>query len=779
MGKLTTLLLFLISCISLNAQTGFLKGKALSKDHKAAVGVTANLAETPFTAMTDNEGVFVIKAPAGSYKLLVSQVGTRVKEINVNIPDGDTAFIPDIIMEETAHSLSEVNVIGSKNPFGDKQSSYVARMPLSNMENPQTYTLIPQTLLAQQIVTNYQDVFKNISGSGVASTATNGRVTMTSRGFKVWSVVTDGVSGYTMTDIDPANIERVEVIKGPAGVLFGGGAGGGVTSFGGITNIVTKRPYNSFGGNISYTAGSYGLNRLTFDVNTPLNADRTVLFRMNAARNDDKSSQDAGFTKSTFLAPSLYYQVNSRVSLNVDAEFYDRNATSPYWFTPYKKTAFKDARDLPLNYNLSFTNNDVFYHAQQLNVRAQINTVIKKNWRSQTSFVRTTNDISGPQQSLVGITDSTLTRQINAGPLNYNTLQIQQNFTGDWHIGSMRNRLVLGLDYFDYATNSNAATITVDTVNFLNPGSNYGNFNMALVNQKLATATYKMSNASQKSYSAYFSDVLNITERLDVMAALRVDRFQDEGTKNVTTGAVDGKYGQTALSPKFGLVYQPLLNKISLFANYMNGFNNVGGVDYEGKTFKPESGNQWESGAKFNLIHGLLVSTISYYHIKVYNVLRTDLEHNGYHIQDGTQLSRGVEFELNANPLRGWNLLAGYAYNHSEYLKADEGLTGTRPDGSGPVHTANLWTSYTIHGGITDGLGFGFGGVYGSDLENLKHLTGFKVPSYTIVDATIFYDRPVYRIGIKVNNLGNQQYWNNRLQLQPMRNVAVNLTLHI
>ncbi|SEA05173.1 iron complex outermembrane recepter protein [Arachidicoccus rhizosphaerae] len=760
------------------AATGVLDGYVLTSDDSPVPGVTVQLAETRVVRITDKNGYFQLKAPAGKYKMLVSYTGSRTFESYVQIIAADTVHLEPIHLQEDIHSLSEVTVKGRRNRYGSKNSIYVMRLPISDMENPQVYTSISGQLLQEQNLTSYQDAFKNISGSGVPSTANNGRVTMSSRGFKVRSQIVDGVSGYTMTDIDPANIERIEVIKGPSSTLFGAGAGGSTTSFGGVVNIVTKTPYDGVGGSASYTGGSYGLNRITFDGNTPLNSDHTVLFRMTGAHNDNKSNQDAGFLKSTFLAPSLYVQVNNRVSVNVNTEFFHRDATSPYWFTPSKKTVYKTAPDLPINYNLSFINNDVYFTASQFNVNAQIKTQISKQWLSQTSFAHTTNDVNGPTVSLTGVTDSTLYRSISAGLNNYQSFQIQQNFIGDFKIADKRNRIVLGLNYLDFNSSSNTTSIKMDTANFLHPDNSYYNFNMAAVNNRLADATYKKNAGDQKSYSAYVSDVFSLRENLNLMASVRVDRFEDGGTANDLTGKLSGKYGQTALSPKFGVVYQPVLNRVSLFANYQDGFNNVAGTDYEGNSFKPENGKQFEAGTKLNLLHGLLTGTLSYYYIKVENTLRDDLEHDGFSIQNGTQQSKGFEAELTSNPLPGLDIFAGYAYNDSKYLKADDGLVGTRPDGAGPKNTANLWASYKVLSGWAKGLGIGFGGIYGTQLDNLKGFTGFVVPDYLITDGSLFYERSIYRLTLKVNNLGNERYWNNRLQLQQMRNVSASIMIH-
>jgi iron complex outermembrane receptor protein len=144
-----------------------------------------------------------------------------------------------------------------------------------------------------------------------------------------------------------------------------------------------------------------------------------------------------------------------------------------------------------------------------------------------------------------------------------------------------------------------------------------------------------------------------------------------------------------------------------------------------------------------------------------------DLAHPGFITQAGTQLSKGIEAEIIANPFSGFNIVAGFAYNDSKITKGAASVEGLRPANSGPARLANLWMSYRIMHGNVQGLGFGVGGNYGSDSYQTNTQTfKFTIPSYTTVDATVFYDRPKYRLGFKLDNLTNEKYWSFRLAPQ-------------
>ena len=130
-------------------------------------------------------------------------------------------------------------------------------------------------------------------------------------------------------------------------------------------------------------------------------------------------------------------------------------------------------------------------------------------------------------------------------------------------------------------------------------------------------------------------------------------------------------------------------------------------------------------------------------------------------------MSKGVETELIANPFKGFNIIAGYAFNDSKITLGAASILGLRPATAGPAHMANLWMSYRIPQGPVKGLGFGVGGNHGSASYQTNTTTfQFIIPSYTTIDATVFYDRPKFRLGFKLDNLTNEQYWSYRLAPQ-------------
>jgi iron complex outermembrane receptor protein len=753
---------------------GIIQGKVTTSDGKPADNVSVVLKEISKGVITNESGEFLFKnIPNGTYQLEVSLIGFETISKTVTVTDNKAVSL-NIAISSSSQRLEEVVVVTGGNRFAKKESDDVSKLSLKNIENPQVYTVVGKELMKEQLITDYNSAFKNIPGAGIPIVYNQGRSTATSRGFTTANLVRNGVGGFIYTSIDPANLERIEVIKGPSATLFGST----LSSFGGLFNRVTKKPFDNFKGEVSYSGGSWDLNRITLDINTPLDKEKTALLRFNGAVHNERSFQDAGFTKNFLLAPSLSYKVNDRLTLLLDIEMSGSKATSPTRVTTNTKGTIHSVEELAMPYKLSFANNTITYSSQQLNVFGSIRYKLSESWTSQTLFSRTRSSSDGYVVGLTMLTDSTLRQVVTSQEYPYYGTNIQQNFKGDFYIGPVRNRVVIGADYYSLVSNRNDATVNMPALNYKKPGAAYNNFTIEKVSPMFATATFvNFRRVKDNTYSAYVSDVINVTDQLLAMASLRVDRYQAQGAYYPAQDSTVGAFDQTALSPKFGLVYQVVKNQVSLFANYMNGFENVGGTDFYGNTFKPQQANQWEAGIKLDALNNKLNATLSYYDISVTNMLRDDTDNATFSLQDGTQVSKGFEAEVIANPIPGLNIVAGYAYNKSKLEKSNKSIEGLRPPTAGPERTANGWISYRFVKGNAKGLGVAFGGNYGSEsFQTNTETFVFTIPSYTVFDASLFYDKPVYRIGIKVDNLTNEKYWSNRLAAQNPTRVTANLT---
>ena len=791
MKKTTTYLIALmmtLCCAITFAQprTGVIKGTIRTSDGMSAEAVEVSIKGVVST-MADANGNYILKnIPAGSYTVVARLIGLTPSTNQVTVTSGTTVTL-NITLEASNQQLKEVVIRGGKtNKFSVKESEFVSKMPLTNIENPQVYAVIYKELLADQIVTNFDDALKNAPGIdklwSSTGRASDGAGYFSLRGFAVQPTLVNGLPGLTNGSLDVSNVERIEVIKGPSGTLFGSS----LVSYGGLINTVTKQPFSTTAVDVNYTAGSYGLNRITADVNTPLDADRKVLLRMNAAFHEESSFQDAGFRKSLFFAPSLAYHVNDRLSLLLNAQFLSSEGTNPTMLFFNRSTPLRSNSLVALGYNnrKSYTSDNLTMRNPVTTVQAEMKYKFSDQWTSQTLvsrgsarskgyytylFERALYDENFNPVSATGLFDRFITDQNS----NTETTDIQQNFTGDFNIGTIRNRVVAGLDYYNNTSLSNNSNYAgFGAVHPLAEPALPENLTTQAADAAISAAGYGGSmRATQNVYSAYISDVVNITPALSAMASLRIDHFRNGGL----SASEEEKYDQTALSPKFGLVYQVLQDKLSLFGNYMNGFTNVAPstqvVDGTSVlvTFEPEHANQFEAGIKGDLFNGKLSGSLSYYDIKVSNVIVPSADFSTS-VQGGEQYSKGFEAQLTANPVSGLNIIAGYSYNKSKLTKSRPEVEGRRPVGAGPKDLVNFWASYKFQAGPVRGLGLGFGGNYAgkNQITNDAVVGVFTLPAYTILNASASYGSGPFTFGLKLNNLTDKEYYKGWTTLEPM-----------
>ncbi|MBP1614636.1 MAG: TonB-dependent receptor [Bacteroidetes bacterium] len=783
-SRLFYLPLFLSFCsIYSYGQTGTITGKVIAAaDRTELEAVAVSVKEKNKGGYTNSKGEFSFNINAGDYVVQFSYMGSQPIEKKVVVTLGKTTDMGIITIDASAQMLDEVVVDGMIKKFAQKKSDFVARMPIKNLENPQAYTVVPKELLNEQIAVDFRNVLTTSPGVtaatlGVGSGGTG--MAMRLRGFAGADgagSIRNGMATNFVSLSDPANLESIEVIKGPSGTLFGTT----LISYGGLINRVTKRAYGEKGGEIGFSAGAWGLGRMTADYNTPLDKEGKALFRVNTALHKENSFKDYGINKTFMLAPTFTFNATDRLSFTVDAEYFKSNRTTSY--VNLSGVDIKNLDELNWDWNKSFASNDVTSKAEVLNIFAEAKYKISDKWTSQTlvSYARTDNDANYIFLDVTS-TDS-LSRRMMHIPSVFTTQQVQQNFNGDFYLGQFRNRVLIGMDYTRLTTIDTRSIVTSYDKGLSTTTGNIA-IHGAAVPIYLDKYNLKMASPNQtrntrrftRTYSTYFSDVFNVTERLDLMASLRLDRFDD----------VENNYMQTAWSPKFGVVYQVLKDKMSVFANYMNGFQNKspGAYNEAGDimAFKPEHAFQWEGGLKLELFNRKLNSTISVYHIKVEDRLRSVTASTGsavtsYSVQDGTQFSKGVEMDIIANPTPGMHIILGYAYNDNEFTKG--GAEGKR-DMATPKHLGNFWISHKLMSGALKGFGIGLGGNFASS-SYLDSQNKYEASGYGKLDATLFYEYSNFRIGAKINNLTDKHYWlvDSYAETQAPRQFLANMTYH-
>ncbi|KQR95141.1 TonB-dependent receptor [Chryseobacterium sp. Leaf180] len=680
------------------------------------------------------------------------------------------------------------------NTISKKDSEYSNKMPLKAIEDPQVLSSVSRTILENQNIFTVDDAYRNVTGLqkmwNATSRAGDGGAFVVLRGFVASSSMRNGLVSPVTTSIDAINLEKLEVLKGPSGTLYGSN----VASYGGLINRVTKKPNEVFGGNVSLMGGSYNTYRAQADLNTPLTKDKKLLLRVNTAYTNEGSFQKTDQKNSFFaFTPSLTYNASDRLQFNVEYEMFNTRAVGEqlfFYLSPDVLGGIDNMKDLEnkgLDYKQSYLGDDLYTTARVNNVFGQINYKINNQIKSSTNInnSHSYSDGFGPYFSAgLDAANSLTVSRFDQGTRDSkkNWFQIQQNFNFDYTFeNGMRNRTVAGFDYLKTKDRSRFIYLNVD--GGFNPvpavGGDYSGFNGTVMGDLYGNPSNIGSydiNADLNTYSGYISNVFTPVAGLNLVVGLRYENNDAQAGK-IGTKPTDA-YNQSAFSPKAGLVYEIVKDKFSVFGNYQNSFKSNGFyfVDNDANLAlsEPERANQFEGGFKTNIINGKINATVSYYDIKARNYLvqtgyvTTDIAgvptpdfNKPIQNASGETHSKGFELEVNAYLVKGFSLIGGLAYNDTTDL-----TSGLRPSTAGSRWLGNFNASYQFLDGSLKGLGFGIGGNYAGEnkiLNNLDKATGsvttFTLPKFFVLNANAFYDAKKFRIGVKVDNFTNEHYW--------------------
>lgn len=757
------LLTFFITSLAFSQQNkGVLKGKIITSDGNPAAYVNIILKSTSLGAITDNTGSFEIKSiPYGDYTLECSLMGLETKNIVFSITKNDT-ILNEIILKESTEELDEILIVSQRlNQFAHNELEYVARIPLKNINNPQSYSIITEALLNEQINTGLPSAFKSITGGGYVE-SNDGNVSVYLRGFRSDVHIRNGGIAWVKAPIDPQNIERIELIKGP-GSLFYGANVNNVSNYGGIVNKVTKEAYEGEKLDIGFVTGSWEQIRTTLDYNTVVN--ENVFFRLNSAYNSENSFQDQGIIREFMLAPSLTINVSDNLIVEANLE-YNQSKRNLNFARGISGGLISDSvnswDDLNWDYNTNYGTNEIAGKFNSTVAQVLLNYKMSDTWTSKTTFTSANLFTDANYLRVLMLDENTVGRRIlQLDPRESGNTHIQQDFLNVIEGDKIDNKLVGGVSYLNNYEDFQRTGVwnVIDNVDVNNPiinGLTNEQFEASIANQVKNKTISKF-----KTLGLYAFDAITFNNQLTLAAGLRFDRFMNENTIFNGVESANG-YNQNAVSSKFGVAYNPFNNKASLFVNYMDGLTNNAPSDNgagEIITWDAERAKQWEVGTKFNFAGGKLKSTISYYNINIDNNIIVD--ENGVNVQEGETISKGFEIDLIANPFPGLNFVAGYTKNNATLEKVNvgsENIVGNSLSYA-PENVWNFWLSYQLLRGKLNGLGFGVGANHMSEIYNSTE-NNFGSEDYTTLDATVFYKKDNYKISLKVDNIFDKEYYN-------------------
>ncbi|PMB47697.1 TonB-dependent siderophore receptor [Fischerella thermalis CCMEE 5201] len=644
----------------------------------------------------------------------------------------------------------ELVVTGEQDGYRVQDTSVGTRTDTPLRDIPQSIQVVPQQVLQDRQVRSITDALENVSGVTSVTSTAGSRDYFTIRGFEVYSnsLVNGLPDSQISSDGSFVNVERLEVLKGPASVLYGET---GFSGIGGTVNFVTKQPLRDPFYEISATIGSFNDYQGTIDFSGPLNDSKTALYRLNAGYRTTESFIDFNQARRFSIAPSLSFNLSKNTDLVIegDINILERNGQQPKGLpavgtvlpNPNGRVSRSFSSVGPVTDNLTY-NGRVGYSLEHR---------FSESWKLRNAFryvFAGDNDRNGaPDFNATSLADDnrTLNRNALIGSQFYDFLYLDTNLLGKFNTGSINHQLLFG-----FSLSRNIIDLSYE---FSIPAAPVDIFNPVYDNTVVSTGRNFVQFTTRDTLGIYLQDQITLAENLKLLLGGRVDIFEERKIDRLTD--IETRQSDTAFSPRVGIVYQPI-PPISLYASFARSFAPTIGISATGEAFQPERGTQYEVGIKAD-VNDRLSLTLAFYDLTRSNVTTTDPDHPDFSVQTGEQRSRGIELDINGEILPGWNMIAGYAYTDARVTKDNTIPVGNRLF-SAPEHSFNLWTTYRIQQGDLQGLGFGLGFYYvgdrAADLANT-----FEVPSYFRTDAAIFYEREQLRAALNFRNLFNVDYY--------------------
>jgi iron complex outermembrane recepter protein len=643
--------------------------------------------------------------------------------------------------EKEVIDLDEVTVTGTR-----IDDSYYA--PIANsatktdtplMETPASIQVVPQQVLRERAVTQTSQLLENVSGVQAESNYGGNAATFFNiRGFSTSNALRDGFRNYGYYAYrDTQNIEQIEVLKGPAGALYGG-----LGSLGGQINTVSKRPMADYFGEASLLLGRFGQGRATFDVNT--GEKNGVAVRINGAIEHNDTFRDNGGYDSYSIAPAIsWHNEDSKLTLltefnRLNREGFDFGVPNLPDYRQYSRTRYFGLRDgvysdVKGDYGRNNTQAITAIFDHQFNPNWALHVAANYSHASQLSTQTFPNAYTGGRLL-------NYTAYINADESSTDkALQIE--FVGKINTGVLTHKLLIGVERSKAIRgNTNASTTSYD-IDLFNP---------AVINPNTAIAIGSGQNEGRGTDTGvYVQDQIGITPTFKVLAGIRYDRFHNEAESSGST--VEGN--QNTLSTQIGALWD-IGADTALFARY--GRSHLPNVThgFTANIFDAEVGTIKELGIKRGFLDKRLSGTLAIYEINRSNIITSDSTNPLIQVQVAPQRSRGLEADLAGKLADGWQWMASYAYNQAEVVRgADAGNALS----NAPRHSGSLWTTYALTGNW-QGFGVG-GGIYATGSREASLPNTYRLPGYARVDALAYYDAEKWRAQLNLINLLDKRYY--------------------
>jgi iron complex outermembrane recepter protein len=637
-------------------------------------------------------------------------------------------------------NLIELVVTGEQDGYRVPNTSVGTRTDTPLRDIPQAINVVPQQVIQDTQSRSIYDALENVpgvqtQGAGPAFS----RTYLTLRGFENYDPLVNGLpDGLIFSDNFFFNVDRLEVLKGPASVLYGGGAFG---STGGLVNYVTRRPLNEPFFEVEATAGNYNFYEGKLDVSSPLNASRSALGRFILGYRSEDTFVDFSSSRYIGFAPSLSIQLGSKTNLILEGDLTIREGDEPS-VLPVIGTLLPNPNGKVRN-SFNLRGPDIEdYLSYNGRVGYELEHQFNDNLILRNAFRFTFFD---SQETFIGVSgldadNQTLNRNAFVGFQYSNNYIVDTNLLSKFKTGSVAHQLLFGFSLGrNYSVSNSESGIPIAPVNIFNP----------IYDQTISPTGVPTSSdaTTNDALGVYVQDQMTLLPNLKLLLGGRFDGFEQRRTDRLTD--TESSQSGNAFTPRVGLVYQPI-EPISLYASYSRSFTPVIGRTRSGEFLVPERGTQYEVGIKADLTRRLSAS-LALYDLTRTNVRTPDPANPEFSVQSGKQRSRGIEFEIGGEILPGLNITAGYAYTDARVLEDNNIPTGNRLFNA-PEHAINLWTTYRIQSGAAKGLGFGLGLYYIGE-RPIDNANTVNLPGFLRTDVAVFYEQDKFRAALNVRNL--------------------------
>lgn len=704
--------------------------------------------------------------------------------------DENATVEPKAADDTAVTELSPVQVLGLAERSYRVDTAFTAtKTDIPLMETPVSVQVVPKAVMEDQKTTRIKDALENVSGVRPQPSLGLGNGFII-RGFRNGLVYRNGLlansSGF-LSEFDTANLESVEVLKGPASVLFGRSEPGG------LINITTKRPLDMPYYSLEQQFGSFDFYRTEWDATGPITGNKSLLYRFSGSYQKNNSFRDFISNDRVMVSPSLTWRPSDAMDFNVNVEGVNQHFQADFGIPVIGK------RPAPIPISRTFGDpNDPIDTLSKVHLGTTLNYRFNEDWavhhRFLASYTHEDETFLNPTPAF----DDALALDPTTGILKRNVFFEEDNaqvystnldLTGKLRLGQSKHETLLGFDYYRSFTKYHIQGFFMTpnpslAINIFNPAPSFG-IPPSVFRDALRTVEDPTSNFSvvrDQWYGVYFQDHITLWDKLHILGGGRYDwietGFASDGSFAAAKAALPSRKDQ-GFSPRVGILYQPW-TWLGLYGHWTKSLGANNGKSATGKAFDPEKGEEFEAGVKTGLFDQRLLATMAYYHLRKLNILTRDFSTPDpfAFIAIGEARSQGVEFDMTGRMTDNLSVIASYTYTDAIVTKDNSGLQGKRLTNV-PRHSGSLWLKYDVNGyAAQEGWSFGVGGVGAGQREGDVPNT-FQLPGFVRMDAFAAYKMKVgpTRVTAQFNirNLLDKRYFEST---DPFSNVAPRLGVY-